>query len=251
LKSILLSVVSILLALGSRLPAWAQLSRPDSTLLIAASSRLNQHYSSGLGNELGLYNGAEYLDYLRSNTEGNPFFAHDNAQPATLVYAGRTYTNVPLRYDLLRGQLVLAAPGSSRQIRLVNEQVARFTLSGHSFIRLVVDSSTSSPVRTGFYDVLVDGPVRLLAAHRKTRQESSRAEGMQREILARDDYFIAKDHRYYAVSKGAEVVRLFPQDKAALRQYIQNNNLNFNPEGREQALAALVRYQATLAAGAR
>jgi hypothetical protein len=247
LKSILLSGLSALLALGVSQRAWGQPTRPDSTLLTAASSRLSQHYSSGRGSALGLYNGPEYLDYLRSNTQGNPFFAYDNAQPATIVYAGYTYTNVLLRYDLVRGQLVLAAPGSSRQLRLVNEQVTRFTLSGHSFIRLVGDSSTNTPVRTGFYDLLVEGPVRLLAAHYKTRQESSRAEGVQSEILAHDDYFIYKDHRYYPVSKGTDVVRLFPQKKAQLRQFMQDNNLNFKPEGREQALAALVRYQATLA----
>lgn len=250
-KSVLVNGLGALLALGGSQRAWGQPTPPDTALLAAASHRLSQQYTSGRSGELGLYNGPEYLDYLRSNTQGNPFFAYDNAQPATLVYAGHTYPNVLLRYDLLRGQLVLAPPGSARQLRLVNEQVASFTLSGHSFIRLVVDSSAGSPVRTGFYDLLVEGPVRLLAAHRKVRQSSSRAEGVQSEILARDEYFVYKDHRYYPVSKGADVVRLFPQNKAALRQYMRDNNLNFRPEGREQALAALVRYQATLASAGR
>lgn len=247
MKSILLNALSILIALGLSHRAAGQLAPPDTALLAAASGRLSQQYTSSRGRELGLYNGPEYRDYVQGNTQGSLFFAHDNAQPATLVYAGHTYANVLLRYDLLRDQLVLAAPGSSRQLRLVSEQVARFTLSGHSFIRLVVDSSASSPVRTGFYDLLVEGPVRLLAAHRKIRQQSSRAEGVQRELLARDDYFVYKGHRYYPVGKGADVVRLFPQYKVALRQYMQDNQLNFKPEGRELALAALVRYLASLA----
>ena len=251
LKSMLLSGLSALLVLGLSQRALGQPTQPDTTLLATASGRLNQQYTRARGNELGLYSGPEYREYLRGNTQGTPFFAQNTPQPATLVYAGYTYSNVPLRYDLLRGQLVLGVPGSSRQLRLVNEQVARFTLSGHSFIRLVVDSSAGSPVRTGFYDMLVEGPVRLLAAHYKTQQTSSRAEGVQSEILARDEYFVYKDHRYYSVSKGADVVRLFPQNKAVLRQYIQDNNLNFKAEGRELALAALVRYQASLAGAGR
>ena len=196
-----------------------------------------------------MYNGPEYLDYLLGNPQGYPFFASREAQPATLTYGGYSYAGVSLRYDLLRGLLVLAAPSGGQALTLVNEEVTRFTLGSHPFVRLVVDSTTNSPVRTGFYEVLVEGPARLLAAHRKTLQKHAAAQGVEREITARDDYFVAHNQHYYPVAKAADVLRLFPQHKAALRQFAKDNHLSFRPESRALALAELVRYQATLTTG--
>ncbi|MGI4887414.1 MAG: hypothetical protein ACRYFR_20845 [Janthinobacterium lividum] len=181
------------------------------------------------------------------STKGQPFFAANKVRTAAVTYGGHTYANVPLRYDLVRGQLVLTAPGGGREMTLLNEQVTRFVLDGHSFIRLAIDSIGNAPLRAGFYDLLVEGPVRLLALRRKTFQKRATNEGMESEITASDAYFVGKDRRYYPVDKAAELLRLFPDDKAALRDYIQNNHLNFKAESREQALVALVRYQATLA----
>lgn len=234
----------LILGLGQR--AQAQQAVADSSLLAAARHRLQQEYARGLGYALELYNGPEYLSDLPRNTQGHPFFSSRQAQPATITYGGYSYAGVPLRYDLLRKQLVLTAPGGGRDLTLVNEEVTRFTLGGHSFVRLVVDSS-SSAVRTGFYEVLVDGPVRLLAAHHKALQKRSTAEGVESEITTRDDYFLVQSQRYYPVAKAADVLRLFPQHKAALRQFASDNHLNFKPEGRALALVELVRYQATLA----
>ncbi len=227
--------------------AVGQAPGPDSSLVATATYRLGQRYSTDIGAASHLYNGPEYVDYVRPGTQGHRYFAATEARPASISYAGHTYVGVPLRYDLVRGQLVLLAPGGALAMRLLNEQVASFSLSGHYFIRLVTDSSGRSPIRTGFYDLLVEGPVRLLASHRKTLQQRSGESKVESEITAHDEYFLYKDQHYYPLAKAADVLRLFPKDKAALRQFSKDNNLNFNAEGREQALAALVRYQATLA----
>lgn len=240
---VLLLVVLTLLSQHATGQAW----KADSSLVTAATFHLAQRYNTAIGAESRLYNGPEYVDYVRPGTQGHRFFASSEAQPASISYAGHTYAGVPLRYDLVRGQLVLPAPGGGLTMRLLNEQVTSFSLSGHTFIRLVADSSRSSPIRTGFYDLLVEGPVRLLASHHKTLQRRAGEAGVESEITAYDEYFLYKDQQYYPLAKAAEVFRLFPKNKVALRQFSKDNNLNFNAEGREQALSALVRYQATLA----
>lgn len=234
-----------MLGLGQRV--MGQSTRADSSLLVAAKRSLNHHYTSTLGDESRLYNGPEYISYVRHNTQGHRFFGPDTAQAAAITYGGHTYANVPLRYDLVRGQLVVTAPGGALTLLLVNEQVTRFAMGGHSFVRLVADSSGSSPVRTGYYDLLVDGPVQLLAARHKTYLNRPRAEGVESTITASNNYFLCKEHRYYPVNKAGELLRLFPEKRVALRQYIKSNGLKFNLDKREQALVALVRYQATLA----
>jgi hypothetical protein len=218
----------------------------DSSLVAVADHRLRQQYAQAVSAESRLYNGPEYVGYVRRNTRGHRFFESDQPQPATITYAGATYTDVPLRYDLVRGQLVLITPGGGREMRLLNEQVTGFTLLGHSFIRVVTDSGGHSPVAAGFYDLLVDGPVQLLAGRHKILRERAAEKTIESEITARTDYFVRKDHQYYRVDKAAALLRLFPENKAALRRYIKDQQLRFRPATREQALGALVRYQGQL-----
>lgn len=247
--------LGLLLVLGLGRPAWGQdaapPARPDSTLLATAARSLSQRYTAGLGYESGLYNGPLYTDYVRPGTQGHRFFGSASPQVASLTYAGYPYAGVPLRYDLIRGQLVLTAPTGNQEMTLVNELVAGFVLDDHVFTRLVVDSSAGSPVSTGFYEVLVAGPVRLLAAHHKALQKQSSAGRVESEITASDAYFVEKSHHYYAVEKAGALLQLFPEHKAALRQYSRANHLSFRPDARAQALAALVRYEATLASAGR
>jgi hypothetical protein len=243
--------LGLLLALGLARPALAQRAalpaRPDSSLVAAATHTLAQRYAAGLGYESGLYNGPLYTDYVRAGTQGHRFFGTSAPQSASLTYGGRPYEGVPLRYDLIRDQLVLTAPTGSQEMTLVSELVSGFVLDGHVFTRLEVDSSAGAPVRTGFYEVLVEGPARLVAAHHKTLQRRSSAGRVESEITASDAYFVEKNRRYYAVEKAGALLSLFPEHKAALRQYSRTNHLSFRPDARAQALAALVRYEATLA----
>lgn len=235
-----------LLVLGQGPRALAQPSSADSSLVATAQQSLSQYYTRALGDAAHLYNGPEYINYVRRDTQGHRFFGSDAAQPATITYDGHAYPNVPLWYDLVRGQLVLTAPGGALTLLLLNERVSSFTVGGHSFIRLVGDSSGHAPVRTGYYDLLLDGPVQLLAARHKTLRIRALAEGVESTITASTDYLVRKDHRYYPVSNAASVLRLFPEQRAALQQYRKSNRLLFGTEQREQALLALLRYQATL-----
>ena len=227
--------------------ALAQSARADSSLVAAASRALTQRYTTTLGEAARLYNGPEYVSYVRRDTRGHRFFGPDAPQPATITYAGRTYAGVPLRYDLVRRQLVLRAPGGGLEMSLINEQVTRFEVGGHTFVHLQADSARQLPAGPGFYDLLVDGPVRLLGVHRKTLQKRSTGTENISEITARDEYFVERARRYYPVGKLGAVLHLFPENKAALRRFSKEHHLKFNAEGQEQALVALLRYQATLA----
>lgn len=224
----------------------AQTATADSSSLATTVSRLNQRYATTVGYESGLFNGPEYISYVKAYVQGHPFFEAATNQEGTVEYGGATYRGVKMRYDLIRGQVVLPAPLGALSMRLVNERVKRFTLAGHTFIRIVTDSTTKSEVSTGFYDLLVDGPAQLLASRRKGLQERSTTDGMVGEIRQRNEYFVRKGGRYYQVSSANSVLKLFPEQKAALRKYSRTQKLNFGAAGRENALADLVRYQGTL-----
>lgn len=243
MKNVLISSVCALLLLVTG-RSLAQTVSIDSG---ATATLLNQRYVQALGYESRLYNGPEYVNYVRNYINGHQFFETATEQEATVVYGGATYVGVPLRYDLIRDELVLKAPLGALSMQLVNEQVSRFTLDEHTFIRLVADSSSNSPVSTGYYDLLVDGPVRVLVSRRKGIQERSTSDGMTGEVTQKNELFISKDNHYYRVSKAKSVLALFPEHKGELRKFIRTKKLKFSAARRENAIADLVRYAATLA----
>ena len=245
-----LRAVYALLALASY-STLGQTVSTDSSLTEPATGSLQRQYAAARGRESRLFSGPEYVNRLPGYLTGHPYFNSPQAQPATVVYAGSTYADVPLRYDLMQGLLVLNAPqNGGRLLQLVNEKVARFTLAGHTFIRVVTDSASGAPVRTGYYDLLLDGPVRLLASREKNMQRRSTDQGMVGEITQRDELFLyhALDRRYYPAGSSRAVLKLFPDQKAALRKHIRTRKLRFRGASRESDFAELLRYQATLAA---
>ena len=241
MKTLLLCGLGML----SRLPTLGQAMQADSSLLATAYS-LRQHYAQALGDESSLYSGAEYVNYVRPGTMGSRFFNSEEPQEALITYGGASYAKVLARYDLVRDQLILSVQGGTLNLSLVKERVMCFTLGGHTFVRLAGDSAAGLPERPAFYDLLVEGPVRVLAARRKKYKEGLEASRIVSEITAHTDYFLGHNGRYYPASRLSDVLRLFPQQRAALRSYVQASKLEFDEANREAALVALVRYQATL-----
>ncbi|MGI4872218.1 MAG: hypothetical protein ACRYFX_13710 [Janthinobacterium lividum] len=226
------------------LPTLGQTVRADTSLL-AATNSLHQHYASVLRDESGLYSGPAYVNYVRPGTPGHRFFDSDKPQTATITYGGIIYAGVRARYDLVRDQVVLSAQGGTADLSLVTERVACFTLGSHTFVRLSSDSALGLPERN-FYDLLVTGPVRVLASRRKKYEETLQDGHIVSELAARTDYFLVQAGRSYPVSKLGDVLRQFPQQRAALRSYARANQLEFDEARREAAIVALVQYRATL-----
>lgn len=227
--------------------AGAQRLSADSSASAATSARLRQHYTAGLGYEARLYNGPEYVNYVRRHVKGHQFFASNEPQPTTLEYGGATYSNVPLRYDIVQNRLVLKAPQSALDMVLVSENVSRFVTQGHTFIRLVATAPAEGGLEfTGYYDLLVDGPVRLLALRKKELQERTSTSGLEGEIRQKDGFYIYSAGRYHKAGKASTAVAVFPESKAELRKYIRTQKLKFGDDTREKSLVALVRYYATL-----
>lgn len=228
--------------------ALSQALSPDSSQVGAVVSSLRHRYMAAVAPaQSRLYNGPEYVSQVEEYLTGHPFFESAQAQAATIEYGGATYAGIPLRYDLMLDLLVIKAPQGDLDIQLINEKVTRFTVNDHVFVRLAPSSTGDALVRTGFYEVLVEGPVRVLAARRKSRQRRSTAQGMVGEITQQNELFIYKDQRYFPANSAGQVLALFPAHKAALRKYIRSEKLKFRGATREEDLVDVVRYQATLA----
>jgi hypothetical protein len=222
-------------------PVLGQARAVDSTLVLARQAA-TAAYLEAVALESHVYNGPEYLNYDLSYMQGHQFFRDDEEVPGEIWYGGVRYAGVPLRYDIHRDQLVLTHPTSALMLQLINEQVQGFTIHGATFIRLHKDSLAAGTGKTGFYQVLADGPVKLLARRYKDMQETTTREGMTGEFRAIDRFFLLQDNNLVPVKRKKDMFKALASQRKALQQLVAAEKLAFGRNrNREGSLVALTR----------
>ncbi|AIZ62934.1 hypothetical protein PK28_03170 [Hymenobacter sp. DG25B] len=239
-----------LLAFGVSLAARGQVPHPDSTFLTAAARQLTHHYEAMRQDQSQLYHGKEYVDYTRyyRKSEGHQFFESNKPQLGSVAYWGHSYPNVPLLYDIRLDQLVLQQPATALFLHLVEEKVAGFTVGTHRFVRLENQPGAPHAVATGFYEVLLDGPVRVLAKRRKEMKEQSDQKIYYPVFRVIDQLYVQMGNAYYPVSQLAPVLRIFPDQRKELQKFSRSQKLRFKKATREADLVRLIRYYQSLPA---
>ncbi|MGI4833023.1 MAG: hypothetical protein ACRYFK_06125 [Janthinobacterium lividum] len=228
-------------------PAAAQvLAAADSAAVAASVVAATRTYTSVLSLATVLYDGAEYVDYTVPGTRGHQFFGGPEAQTGSVVYRSGTFANLPLRYDLVRDQPILLYPGQAVAIMLVPEKVASFTLGTHRFVRVVGDSLTAGALPTGFYELLADGPVRLLARHSKRVLQAIISQTLTLEYRQTDALYVRTATATAEVSNLKKLLELLPSHQDEVQRYARQQQLSFAPAGRAESAERLLRYYYTL-----
>lgn len=110
------------------------------------------------------------MEYARKYAQrrGHRFFLSAERQPGRVYCQGYLFDHLQPAYDVVLDQVVLPQPTSPLQLWLVNESVRWFELVGHHFMRLQADSAAGGVIKTGYYEVLADSAVQVLAKRRAT-----------------------------------------------------------------------------------
>jgi hypothetical protein len=221
---------------------------PDS--VAASVALLRKHYSASAVDYPQLFIGSEYVDYSKRyyKSIGHQFFLSNKPQIGTADYNNHYFTNLNLYYDVVLDQVVLQQEANPFTVRLIDENVRRFTIADHQFVRLVADSLSSPTIRTGYYELLLDSTVQVLAKRLKRQQEKISEGRVNIEFTSIDRLFIKKAGRYYPVSSKGSVTRLFSDHGKEVQKYIQANKLKFKKARRETDIIQLTRYYNSLAA---
>jgi hypothetical protein len=178
-----------------------------------------------LGESARLYNGSEYV-YTNHGYSGHPFF--DSAGPLTgeVYYDGTRYTRVPISYDIVRDEVMIANTGQGFDLRLVPNKISYFIIDGHRFIRLDRDSSNKRSPPGGFYDLLYQGKVQVLAKRYKTSQEALKADESY-TFAQYSQYYVLKQHTYYRIDSRNSLYNAFADEKEAVRKNFRHGKLNY------------------------
>lgn len=238
-------LIAALLGLGSRAVLAQTLApaAPKATYATPVPPAVRQLYAAADPVPALLYSGPEYVDYaMRYGARvGHQFFLVPEPQPGSVVYNQQPFDNLLLRYDVVLGQLVLNQPTSPLTLRLVNEKLARFTVDGHRFERLQADS-TAGLLTTGFYEVLADGPVRLLVRRAKRLQERIENRMVKAEFIPTDRLYAYKQGRYYALNSKSAVLQLLADREPEVRAYQRQHKLKLRRKLFENVTWALITY---------
>jgi hypothetical protein len=220
-------------------PASSQNIMKDSLARIQVRNVIDlyDHYT---GNNAPVYNGAAYL-YYTFRMHGNPFFESDNSSNGWLSYQGKIYDPLSIWYDVARNQIALLLPDSATRIVPDNEFVDSFNVAKHTFIRLTEDHRQNL-YNTGFYDVLYNGHVKLLARRIKTRSEVIENDVIVRIFSPTDHFYIYKEGRYFLVNAQKDVFRLFADKTHEIRKMMRQQHIKLRRKNFESSLLKVTSF---------
>ncbi|MBO0358297.1 hypothetical protein J0X19_10110 [Hymenobacter sp. BT186] len=224
-------------------------TRPDTSRSVSASvAVLEKRYAQAFAAHPQLYNGPEYVDYAKRYHAriGHQYFLTDKQQPGSVYYNNHYFSDLLLSYDVVLDQLVIQHVTSPLLLRFIDKDVRSFTIDQHRFLRIETDSTASTAFRTGYYEVLVDSAVQLLAKRAKRRQEKLNQRYVDIEFSSIDRLFLRKNSTYYPVKSKGSLTRLFADHSKEVQKYIQDNKLRFRKASREADIVQLTRYYAGL-----
>jgi len=220
---------------------FGQGTASDTAFLTKANTYARNIYSQSIGDQAGLYNGVEYRGFpIRNTDEGHPFFLSDDWIEGSVIYDGEEYSGVAIQYDIINDKVVIEQPYSHFKLELISEKIKSFSLPGHAFVRLLQNTNDSS-LSTGFYEVLYNGSVKVLAKRRKHTNQILDPGKITIQYIENDKLFIYKKGRFYTVKSKLSALSVFNDLKKEIRKFIRKNNINFRKE-RDHSMVLVARF---------
>ncbi len=219
--------------------SYSQNAQKDSLSDIQLKDAIDR-YNHFSADNAPVYNGQQYI-YLTYKMEGDPYFISGDFANGWVDYSGRKYDSVPLMYDVARNQLVILAPDKILPIILENDFIDSFSLRGHHFIKLLQDYKQNLS-NSGFYDVLYNGHVQLLAKRAKEIDEEIKGDVLTRIFSPKDRFYVHKDSLYYLVSNKKDVLHLFKDKAHDIKKYMRKHHLKFRRKNFEEPIVMVTEF---------
>lgn len=223
--------------------AFPQTER-DTLFVAAARQNTTAVYLKAMHTQSRLYNGSKYFA-PEHTIEEHPYFLSPDWIIGSAFYDGEYFRDVPLMYDLASQVLITEHAANGHPIRLVEEKLTHFTLDGHYFERIVNDSVANSLPTTGLYEVLHQGPTKVLARSQEVPREQIVSGEVERSFDRRTRYFMMRDGRFFPVRSKASVLKILADRKNDLRKFLRQTKLSFSDD-REGALKSLAEHYDSL-----
>jgi hypothetical protein len=185
-----------------------------------------------------LFYGREYVGYGYV-IEGIPFYATEDWQKGTIVYRDVTYTDVKLKYDLVKDEVLVLHPNGYTPIVLFSPRIQSFVIGAKRFVYLSADEI--APYSAGIYEEISTGAITLYARRSKLLEEKIVINVLEREVVDNHSYYVKKDGKFIAVDREKDIMNLIGSKRKESKTLLKKEGLKFrkNPEG---ALRTIVNF---------
>ncbi len=202
-------------------------------------------FNANINHQSRLANGIAFEEYYY-NVIGSANFQELTAfSIGSIIYDGIRFDSIPLMYNLHQDKLLLPLTEFTKY-SLISQKVSDFYINNHHFKYIHVVDTTTTNVRSGFFDILYSGKQKMLAKRTKSMyQKIENQRDMFFRFSSKTVYYLERDNKYYPVSSQASLLNYFKDKKKELKSYIKTNKIKFRKDP-EQAMSLLVRQYETL-----
>jgi len=204
---------------------------PDTGMEIALSNA-SQLYSKTLGKNNHLNNGREY-NYRHIGVEGNPFFGENNWNKGSVYYDNQLYEDINMKFDVHNNVLIIVYydnKGFFVNLQLVNDKIASFSWPGHYFVKIEADTVKNPELSSGFYDLLYNGRINVLAKYTKSIQKNYNSTLYLQIFYKKDFFYIRNGKNVFKVARKRSILKALPNKERELKAYIKKHKLKFKDE---------------------
>lgn len=241
--ALLVFLISSLLATSR---AIGQDALPDSGFVAKAMAQAVDLYEEAMNRQFMLYNGSEYNPFPEPYEEF-PYFGSEYWEEGSVKYYGNVYDDVAMQYDLINDLLVIEhydQSGYMAEVALHSEKVDYFRMLGHTFVRIGPDAPEGDVLRPGFYDLLYDGPNKILCKRRKTVHEEIESGALKVRFLERSNLFLVRDGQVFPLKSKRSLLKILADKRRLLNQFVRREVTDFR--NKEKLLVDMVRYYDSL-----
>lgn len=172
-------------------------------------------FDDNVGNKnLGINNGTLHINYLKSINTTHRYFGQDQFRLGNLIYDNQTYTNVNLKYDILKDVLIAKIDGQSNSlgINLIKDKTEEFSIDGKRFINLNFQNSTQPQFVKGYYEIFpVDNNLELYIKYHKDAVEILKTDGVYYRFEIATTFLIRNNDNYYEINDQKDLIAILPK----------------------------------------
>ncbi|MBI5010768.1 MAG: hypothetical protein HZB98_14230 [Bacteroidia bacterium] len=184
-----------------------------------------------------LYNGRVWYN-LYSGVEENQFLFSEEFLPGTVTMRGRTYSNIQLRYDIYKDEILIPyRPVGILQLN--KEMVDSFSINfpdrEYRFVRL---ADSSEVEMNGYFNEVYSGKTALIARYQKKIEKLADG-GRYDKFYQVNKSYISIDGKFRPIAGKKDLYRIFSNDKKPIRNYIKKNNIQIIRDDAESYVPVL------------
>jgi len=196
-----------------------------------------QRYLSETKEYAALYNGKLVTPYERPFFN-SPFFGSSGYIEGELCYNEVVYHNILICLDLYRDELTVYFPQRPFHIVLESEKFNYAVLNGCVFIV----SHNNPNIRSKYVMLVKDGLYPIVKQYRGIVREEDTNLERKRYVRFQEQYFITVNGIAYPVKNKNALLKLFPEKKKELNDFVKQHKLSFGSQQFEQSIVALVNH---------